>query len=55
MNKVSLVKMATFVDATKELQLTTIPNIQLLDSAIIVLRQPTILTGLNLLQYFAKR
>ena len=28
MNKVSLVKMATFVDATKELQLTTLPNLQ---------------------------
>ena len=35
MNKVSLVKMATFVDATKELQLTTIPDIQFLVTAII--------------------
>ena len=35
MNKVSLVKMATFLEATKELNLVTIPNIQLLVSAII--------------------
>ena len=34
MNKVNLMKMATFVDATKELQLTTLPNLQLLVSAI---------------------
>ena len=35
MNKVSLVNMATFMEATKALNLVTIPDIQLLANAII--------------------
>ena len=52
MNKVSLVEMATFVEATKELHLLTIPDIQLLVKA--TSRQPMRQTGLRFLQYFPK-